>query len=144
MKDYKYTINGNKYNVSIEDITNNIVNVIVNGETYIVEMEEKEQPEKPKIKVQPTVAHQSENVTTSNPLGGRPNYQNAVKAPLPGIITEITVSVGDKVKSGDTVIILEAMKMANNIEAEKSGKVNAIFVQPGQNVMEGDVLIAID
>ena len=72
------------------------------------------------------------------------NTNNAVKAPLPGVITSIEVSVGDEVKAGDTVLVLEAMKMANNIEAEKDGKVTAILVQVGQSVMEDDNLVVIE
>ena len=62
----------------------------------------------------------------------------------PGVITSIEVSVGDEVKAGDTVLVLEAMKMANNIEAEKDGKVTAILVQAGQSVMEDDNLVVIE
>ena len=72
------------------------------------------------------------------------NTNNAVKAPLPGVITSIEVAVGDEVKAGDTVLVLEAMKMANNIEAEKDGKVTAILIQAGQSVMEDDALVVIE
>ena len=140
MKEYKYTINGNKYEVNIDAIEGNVATVIVNGETYKVEMEEEAKPEKPKVKGAQATASQEE-------AGGgavKANYQNAVKAPLPGVITEIKVAVGDEIKAGDTVVVLEAMKMANNLDAEKGGKVSAILVQPGQSVMEGDVLVAIE
>ena len=69
---------------------------------------------------------------------------NAVKAPLPGVITDIKVAVGDEVQAGDTVIVLEAMKMANALEAEKSGKVTAICVKVGESVMEDDALVVIE
>ena len=72
------------------------------------------------------------------------NTNNAIKAPLPGVITEVCVSVGDEVKAGDTVVVLEAMKMANNIETEKAGKVTAVCVNPGQSVMEDDALVVIE
>ena len=67
-----------------------------------------------------------------------------MKAPLPGTITSIEVTVGQEVKAGDTVVVLEAMKMQNNIEAEKDGKVTAICVKPGQAVLEEDALIVIE
>lgn len=66
------------------------------------------------------------------------------KAPLPGVITDIKVQVGDSVTAGDTVLVLEAMKMANNLEAEKSGKVTAILVKVGENVMEDTPLVVIE
>ena len=72
------------------------------------------------------------------------NKNNAVKAPLPGVITDIKVAVGDEVQAGDTVIVLEAMKMANNLQAEKSGKVTAICVKIGESVMEDDALLVIE
>ena len=66
-----------------------------------------------------------------------------VLAPLPGTITEIPVKVGDAVAVGDTVIVLEAMKMQNNIEAETSGTVTSVLVSKGDTVMEGAVLVTI-
>ena len=66
-----------------------------------------------------------------------------MKAPLPGTITEIKVAVGQQVNVGDTVIVLEAMKMQNNIEAEYAGQVTSILVNKGDTVMEGAVLLTI-
>ena len=54
------------------------------------------------------------------------------------------MAVGDEVSAGDTVVVLEAMKMQNNIEAEKSGKVTAICVKQGQAVLEEDALVVIE
>ena len=141
-KEYKYTINGNKYEVAIGDIVENEVVVTVNGEEYKVEMEPEPEPEK-KVVVRKPV----ETAPTPSEGGesaARVNANNAVKAPLPSVITSIEVAVGDEVKAGDTLLVLEAMKMANNIEAEKDGKVTAILVQPGQSVMEDDALVVIE
>ncbi|HIV84208.1 MAG TPA: biotin/lipoyl-binding protein, partial [Candidatus Prevotella intestinigallinarum] len=66
-----------------------------------------------------------------------------VKAPLPGTITSVNVKVGDVVKDGDTVVVLEAMKMQNNIETEFSGTVTSILVNQGDSVLEGAVLLTI-
>ena len=66
-----------------------------------------------------------------------------MKAPLPGTITEIKVAVGQQVSIGDTLIVLEAMKMQNNIEAEYAGQVTSILVNKGDTVMEGTVLLTI-
>jgi len=67
-----------------------------------------------------------------------------LKSPLPGVITDILVEVGQEVQAGDNVIVLEAMKMANNLQAEKSGKVIAICVKVGQSVMEDEALVVIE
>jgi len=66
-----------------------------------------------------------------------------VKAPLPGTVTEVKVSVGQQVAVGDVVLVLEAMKMQNNIEAEYAGTVTSVVVKPGETVMEGAVLLTI-
>ena len=66
-----------------------------------------------------------------------------IKAPLPGTITEVKVNVGDTVKQGDVVLVLEAMKMQNNIESEHEGTVTSITVKQGESVMEGAVLMTI-
>lgn len=141
-KDYKYIINGNKYEVAIGDIVENTATVIVNGEEYQVEMEPEPVEEK-KVVVRKPVAPVDKESNSSEDTG-KVNTNNAIKAPLPGLITEVCVNVGDEVNEGDPVVVLEAMKMANNIEAEKGGKVTAVCVQPGQTVMEGDALVVIE
>ena len=142
MKEYKYTINGNKYEVAITDITDNIAKLTVNGEEYTVEMEKQPEPEKPKPVVRPAAAAADSDAPAASK--GSVNKAGAVKAPLPGVITDIRVAVGDEVQAGDTVVVLEAMKMANNLTAEKSGKVTAVCVKIGQSVMEDDALIVIE
>ncbi len=142
-KEYKYTINGNQYEVAIGDIEENIATVTVNGEEYKVEWEPEAEPE-PKNVVLGKPKTETADSDTPAASGAAVNTNNAVKAPLPGVITSINVSVGDEVKAGDTLLVLEAMKMANNIEAEKDGKVTAICVKPGQSVMEDDALVVIE
>ncbi len=145
MKEYKYTINGNKYEVVISDITENIATLTVNGEEYTVEMEKQAEPEKPKPVVRPAAAaSDTDNTGSSRAASAGSASGSAVKAPLPGVITEICVAEGDEVQAGDTVVVLEAMKMANALQAEKSGKVSAIVVKVGQSVMEEDALVYID
>jgi biotin carboxyl carrier protein len=145
MKEYKYTINGTKYEVAVGDVEGNIVAVTVNGESFQVEMEKEAEPEKKK----PVLGKPA--TSTSPSEGGEAvadkaaiNKNNAIKAPLPGVITDIKVAVGDEVQAGDTVVVLEAMKMANNLQAEKAGKVTAICVKIGESVMEDDALVVIE
>lgn len=141
MKEFKYTIDGKEYKVQIEGVEDNIASVNVNGQAYKVEMEKEAEPEKKKVVLGKPAADQAEVETTS---AANVNAANAVKAPLPGTVTSIEVAVGQEVKAGDTVVVLEAMKMQNNIEAEKDGKVTAICVKPGQAVLEEDALIVIE
>lgn len=141
MKEYKYTIEGKEYKVAIGDIADNVAEVTVNGEVFKVEMEPETEPEKKKVVLgQPAKESASDEATPSAHV----NAANAVKAPLPGVITSIEVEVGQEVNAGDTVVVLEAMKMANNIEAEKSGKVTAICVKQGENVLEEAPLVVIE
>ncbi len=143
MKEYKYTINGNKYDVQILDVVENVATVSVNGESYSVEMEKEPEPEKKKVVVRP-VAQPKPTPEVASAKPGKVNTNNALKAPLPGVVTEIKVNVGDEVSAGDTVVVLEAMKMANNLEAEKSGKITAVLVQVGESVMEDTPLVVIE
>lgn len=140
MKEYKYTIDGKEYKVAIGDIEENVAHVTVNGEEFKVEMEPEAEPEKKKVVLGQPVESTDETATPTANV----NTANAVKAPLPGTITSINVAVGDEVSAGDTVVVLEAMKMQNNIEAEKSGKVTAICVKQGQAVLEEDALVVIE
>lgn len=142
MKEYKYTIDGKEYQVAIGEIIDNVAMVTVNGEDFKVEMEPEAEPEKKKVVLgQPAAETSSSDEATP---AANINTANAVKAPLPGVITEIKVAVGDDVKAGDVVVVLEAMKMANNLEAEKDGKVTAICVKTGESVLEDSPLVVIE
>jgi biotin carboxyl carrier protein len=143
MKEYKYTINGNKYEVVISDITENIATLTVNGEQYTVEMEKQAEPEKPKPVVR-KAAETAESSEGGSSSAAASSAGTAIKAPLPGVITDIPVEVGQEVQAGETVIVLEAMKMANALQAEKAGKVSAIVVKVGQSVMEDEPLVYIE
>lgn len=142
MKEYTYAIEGKEYKVTIGEIVENVADVTVNGEVFKVEMEPEKEPEKkPVVLGKPAAKEQEADESNS---AANVNTQNAVKAPLPGTIIEIKVEVGQEVSAGDTLLVLEAMKMANNIEAEKSGKVTAICVKQGQSVLEDDPLVVIE
>ena len=143
MKEYKYIIDGKEYKVAINEVVDNVANVTVNGDSFQVEMEKEAEPEKKKVVLGKAEkkAEESESTTTS---AANVNTDNAVKAPLPGVIRDIPVVIGDTVAVGDTVVVLEAMKMANNLEAEKAGKVTAILVKVGENVLEDTALVVIE
>lgn len=144
MKEFKYTIDGKEYHVAIGGVSDDYVaDVTVNGETFQVQMEKPEEPEEPekkKVELGKPVEEASDDAAPAAQV----NAANAVKAPLPGTITSIEVAVGQEVKAGDTVVVLEAMKMQNSIEAEKDGKVTAIAVKVGQAVLEDDPLVVVE
>ena len=141
MKEFKYTIDGKEYHVAIGGVSDDyVVDVTVNGETFQMQMEKPEEPEKKKVELGKPVEEASDDAAPAAQV----NAANAVKAPLPGTITSIEVAVGQEVKAGDTVVVLEAMKMQNSIEAEKDGKVTAIAVKVGQAVLEDDPLVVVE
>ena len=146
MKEYKYIINGNEYSVNIEKIEGNQANVTVNGKAYDVEIEGKETtkptPAKPTTTTatspKPAAAAAPKPTTTAPAGEGTP-----FKAPLPGTIVDIKVTAGQQVAVGDVVLILEAMKMENEITAEKAGTIASISVNKGDTVMEGTTMFTI-
>ena len=73
--------------------------------------------------------------------GAAPDKVNAVKAPMPGLIVKVHVAVGDAVKAGDPLLVLEAMKMENLIKASGESQVKEIKVKKGDSVEKGQVLI---
>ena len=127
----------------------NLAKVSVNGIPFEVELKRPINPvhaiKKPKVAAPkpaaPAPAHAAAPVAAAP--AAAPGSGNPVKAPLPGTISSISVKVGDQVNVGDTVLVLEAMKMQNNIEAEYAGTVTSIVVNPGDSVMEGAVLLTI-
>ena len=133
MKTYKYKVQGVDYEVEITEVEGKIARVNVNGIPFEIEMQK------------PINAKPSTPLTQQGGAGGgsAAGSGTAIKAPLPGTINAINVKVGDKVNVGDVVIVLEAMKMQNNIEAESAGTVTSILVNQGDTVMEGATMLTI-
>ena len=142
MKEYKYKINGNEYNVAVEELEGNKASVTVNGKTYQVELDRPAKPVVTKPVARPAAAPAAAPVAATP--APRPAAGGAgIKAPLPGVILDIKVKVGDTVTKGQTVAILEAMKMENNINADREGQVVAINVEKGQSIAEGTDIITL-
>ena len=153
MKDHSLKINGHNYDVQIDDVneTSALAHVVVNGVAYEVEIEGAKTLPASKPQVAP--APKSANSAMITPSGAAPSPRiaaaaptsgYAVKCPLPGTVLGVKVAVGDTVTAGQTLLVLEAMKMENNIDADRGGVVKEILVQQGATVMEGDNLIVIE
>ena len=148
MKEFKYKINGSPYRVVVNKFDNEIVELEVNGTPFSVEIEPKKK--KPRSIVQRHQTTDSDPIATkksTSTLVTKPSSstgKRTVESPLPGVILDIRCKVGDSVKKGDTVMILEAMKMENNILADASGKITEILVQKGDSVLEGADLVVIE
>ena len=137
MKEYKFKVSGKDYTVSVDNAEENIINVVVNGTAHKVEMEKA--LEAPASVARPAVQRQAEASAPAAAVGGG----KSLKSPLPGVILDFYVKQGDAVKSGQKVLLLEAMKMENNIDADRDGTVLEIKVAKGDSVNEGDVLLII-
>ena len=152
MKQYKYTINGAQFDVTIDSIVGSKAKVEVNGIPFEVEMQGSSlveealptvSPEGAPAAATPAAAPAAEAAAPAAAAKSGPGAGAPVKAPLPGVVTKILVKEGQAVKKGDTVLVLEAMKMENNITAEADGTVTGICVSAGDSVMEGTTLITI-
>lgn len=155
MKQYKYTINGAQFDVTIDSIVGSKAKVEVNGIPFEVEMQGSSLVEE----ALPTVSTEAPAAAPAAPAAAAPAAAEApaaapaatngpgagapVKAPLPGVVTKVLVAAGQAVKKGETVLVLEAMKMENNITAETDGTITGICVAAGDSVMEGTTLLTI-
>lgn len=139
MRNYKFSIRGNTYEVEIQNIENNIAEIEVNGTQYKVEIHREEQKNKtPKL----VRARVPEPKTSEKKIKKNISAKGfAIKAPLPGTILNILVSTGQEVKRGDVLLVMEAMKMENNVLAEKDGTIGKIHIATGAAVLQNDVLL---
>ena len=147
MKDYSLKINGQNYTVQIDEVNDasTVAHVVVNGTAYEVEIEgaKTSAASRPQVVPAPKEAN-SAMITPATASPSAPSSGYAVKCPLPGTVLSVKVQVGDKVASGQTLVVLEAMKMENNIDADRAGVVKEVCIQQGATVMEGDNLIVIE
>lgn len=163
-KKYAYTINGSRYEVEVNGIENGIAKVAVNGTYYDVRLEDVAPvaPAAPATPMAAPVASPAPAAPVATPApapaaapvveapaptpapapapaaGGSP-----VMAPLPGVVIKMIAKVGDTVKKGDKLLVLEAMKMENDVKAPKAGTIASVQVAEGDSVQEGTTLITI-
>lgn len=137
MKEFKFNIDGKEIKASVAPQEDGKLAVTLNDTTYTVEV-----PELMKQAARPVVNHAAAPAPVSTkPIAAAPVASNTVAAPLPGTITKVLVSEGDKVKKGDTLLTMEAMKMENSITAEADGIVRKVHVGVGASVNQGDALV---
>ena len=147
MKVFKYKINGSPYRVVVQKSDQESVELEVNGTPYVVEIEQKKKKPVSTIQRHVSSSSSSQSVEAAKPTVTRSAVAAGsivVNSPLPGVVLEIKVKVGDAVKKGDTIMVLEAMKMENNIQATSDGTVAKVSVEKGASVLEGSELIVIE
>ncbi|MDR2882864.1 MAG: biotin/lipoyl-binding protein [Alistipes sp.] len=148
-KEYKFKINGHEYEVAVGSVESGAAKVTVNGTDYEVEVQSntliKPRPAKP-VAVAPAVYSATAPVSPAkiNQAAPAAGSTSTLKSPLPGVILDVKVREGDTVKAGQLLMVLEAMKMENNIDAHQAGVVKNINKRQGDSVLEGDVLLTIE
>lgn len=142
MKEFQYKINGKEYSVQIQKLEEQEAVVAVNGTEYTVQLPEVKKPvaARPVIK---RVAPVAAATVAAAPASQTTSVAGGIKAPLPGVIIELSVKEGDTVTRGQKVAVLEAMKMENNILSDRDGKVVEIKVQKGDSILEGHDIVVI-
>ena len=139
MKNYQFIINGNEYNVEIRSIDENIARIEVNGTKYDVEIQRKiNKPKTPRLLRPVSTGPAKPGIDKKDRAAASP-----LSAPLPGTIIQIFVKPGDIVIKGQKLLIMEAMKMENQVLADKDGVIESIKVAPGQTVLQGDILMEL-
>ena len=129
MKEFKFNICFQDYIATVVEEASGALTVTINGQTYNVQV--------PETKAQaPRPIMQSAAAS-----GGQVGGPKAVISELPGTVTSVNVKAGERVKKGDVLLVIEAMKMANDIVSEVDGTVQKVSVSVGQNVSQGDLLV---
>ena len=148
MKKFKFTIDGASYSVNVKSVEGSQAEIEVNGKSYAVGLEQEVNTLKTPILVRKEVVTKpGENKITTKAAAMPPSNKpsaNTVNAPLPGSIIRLVAKVGDTVKEGDLLLVMESMKMENNILSEKNGVIKKINVEAGQAVMQDDILLELE
>tara|TARA_R110002050_G_scaffold157357_2_gene285943 strand:- start:5570 stop:5995 length:426 start_codon:yes stop_codon:yes gene_type:complete len=141
MKNFTFKINENSYGVKIVSQEDNTIELEVNGTSYSVKMKEEI-----KTRKTPTLVRKPSKAAPVEPVKVNPSSsaKTKISAPIPGVILSLNVKVGDTIKENDLLLVLEAMKMENNIVSENSGVVTAVNVVVGQQVLQGEVMIELE
>ncbi len=141
MKKFIFEIQGTKYEVEMLSFEKNIAEVEVNGTQYKVELQQEIKTSKT-----PVLIRKPLEAPTSKEIIEKVQSKSItkIKAPLPGTILSVKKNVGDTVKKGDVVMIMEAMKMENNVLAERDGIINKINHNVGDSVLQGEALFELE
>ena len=139
MKNYKFTISGNSYEVDILEVEGDVAKIEVNGTPYMVQIHQDKKHAKTPTLVRPIMREPHKKIEKKES-----GSKVAIKAPLPGIILELAVKEGDMVTKGQKLAVMEAMKMENEIKAEKDGEILSIKISQGQSVLQDDIIIEMN
>jgi len=144
MKKYVLEIGPKEYHAEVKELTAEYAKIEIDGTIYDVKLKELGRKEgiRPIIStVKPATLSVAAPVapTVQTPVGDA----EAIRAPLPGLILDVKVKEGDSVKAGQDILVMEAMKMENQVQATHDGTIGKLYVQKGDTVAEGDLLASI-
>jgi len=148
MKKFDFNINGDDYQVHIKSVEGDIANLEVNGTPYAVKIKQEIKTSKTPILIRKEASTKQgdkrvlENMSPVS-SGAKPSSK-AIKSPLPGSIIKVMVTEGASFKEGDVLLVMESMKMENNILAERSGKIIKICAPAGSAVLQDAVLFEVE
>jgi glutaconyl-CoA/methylmalonyl-CoA decarboxylase subunit gamma len=148
MKKFDFNINGDDYNVHIKSVEGDVAELEVNGTPYTVKIKQEMKTTKTPILIRKEGQSKSadkrvvENMTPVS-SGAKPSSK-AIKSPLPGSVIKVLVSEGQAFKAGDVLMVMESMKMENNILAEKNGTVLKVCAPAGTAVLQDEVLFEVE
>jgi biotin carboxyl carrier protein len=142
-------VDGTSHKVDLRSIDGEaLYSIIIDGQSFEVFVDWSEGAYYVMLEGERHVVHvEDERLRTLARLGGRVQPEQGelpVKAPMPGLVVKLVAEPGTQVKAGDGLVILEAMKMENEIRAPRSGAIKAIRVSPGQTVNKDQVLAIIE
>jgi biotin carboxyl carrier protein len=138
MKTYKLIIGGQRYEARVVEYTPTHAKININGTDYLIQIEDDAQAGIPKLPEQEKAVPLAPSFSSGFEAGS-----GEMRAPIPGVIVSIPVREGDKVTRGQTIIILEAMKMQSEIASPVDGVIGSISVKERSPVQEGDLLMII-
>ncbi len=148
MKKYVLEIGEKEYTAEVEAITTEEVDIAVNGEHYKVKLKSFGRDKESVPKIERVERHAPVDMPPA-PVPRKSAAADAdsggaiVNAPLPGLILEVYIKTGDMVKAGQNLLMMEAMKMENQVEATHDGTVKKVYIQKGDSVAEGDPLVEL-
>ena len=146
MRKYTLAIGDQEYTAEVKDITADYAQIVVNEKEYKVRLKDFGRKEGEVVVSRPATVSPAPAVAAASvpkPSAAVGSEADAVKAPLPGEVLDILVKENDSVKAGQDLLIMEAMKMENQVQAPHDGTVKKIFVRKGDSIAEGDVLLEL-
>ena len=147
MRKYELSIGDNDYKAEVKEFTEDFARIVVNDIEYEVTLKEfgrKEvaAPRPVERAAAPKAPAAPKETKRPVPVGVNGGAEG-IRSPLPGLIVDVMVKEGDSVKAGQNMVVMEAMKMENQIQAPHDGTVKKVFVDKGDTVAEDDVLIEL-